>query len=128
MKFLSLLDGFFFINLCLLASATLYSEVSNGNRSITVSISTAVTFAVFCSTVLYHAMKIIRMFCAKKGLLATSNMAIEQPLVERDSNFGSSDSEDSDNALLKFIDVERELPDVTLKHRPTTTTINIDTY
>ena len=128
LKFLSLLDGFFFVNLCLLASATLYSEVSNGNRSITVSISTAVTFAVFCSIVLWHMMKTIRMFCAKKGLLATSNTTIERPLLERDRHFGSSDSEDSGDALLNFIDVERELPDVTLKHRPTTTTINIDTY
>ena len=37
MKFISLLDVFFFINLCLLASATFYSEVSNGNKHVIVS-------------------------------------------------------------------------------------------
>ena len=47
LNFVSLLDGYFFIDLCLLASATFYSEVSNGNKYVSVSISTGATFAMF---------------------------------------------------------------------------------
>ena len=63
----------------------------------------------------------------KIGLLCTNkrNINFEQLLVERDGHSISSDSEDSDDALLNFLDVERELPDVTVTHRHSTT-INKD--
>ena len=98
-------------------------RVNNGNKRVSVSISTGSTFAVFCLIVLCHVIKKIRSRCANKR-----NVNIEQLLFERDEYFGSSDSEDSDDALLKFMDVERELPDVIIKHHPTTTTVNLDTY
>ena len=66
MKFLSLLDVFFFINLCLLASATFYSEVSNENKHVSVSISTGVTFAMFCLIILCHVIKKIWLLCTNK--------------------------------------------------------------
>ena len=127
LKFLSLLDAFFFINLCLLASATLYNEVTNGNMHVSVSISTGVTFALFCLIVLCHVIKKIRLVCLNKR-----NINFEQHLLERDGHSSSSGSEDSDDALLNFLDVERELPDVTVTHRHThchtNTSINHDTY
>ena len=110
MRFLSLLDGFFLVNLGLLVSATFYSEVSDGNKHVSVSISTGATFAVFCLIILCHVIKKIR--------LLYGNKIFEQPLL---GHAGSNNSENSDDALLEFIDEERELLDVT------TATINLDT-
>ena len=123
MKFLTLLDVFFFINLCLLASATFYSEVSNENKHVSVSISTGATFAMFCLIILCHVIKKIWLLCTNKR-----NINFEQHLLERDGHSSSSGSEDSDDALLNFLDVERELPDVTVTHRHSTTNTNKDTY
>ena len=122
MKFLTLLDVFFFINLCLLASATFYSEVSNENKHVSVSISTGATFAMFCLIILCHVIKKIWLLCTNKR-----NINFEQLLLERDGHSSSSGSEDSDDALLNFLDVERELPDVTVTHRHSTTNTNKDT-
>ena len=94
---------------------------------VSVSISTGVTFALFCLIVLCHVIKKIRLVCLNKR-----NINFEQHLLERDGHSSSSGSEDSDDALLNFLDVERELPDVTVTHRHThchtNTSINHDTY
>ena len=54
---LSALDGFFLVNLVLLASVTLYNKSSNGSQKITVYISVGSAFAVFCLILLYHFLK-----------------------------------------------------------------------
>ena len=123
LNFVSLLDGYFFINLCLLASATFYSEVSNGNKYVNVSISTGATFAMFCLIILCHVIKKIRLVCLNKR-----NSNFEQLLVEINGHSSSSGSEDSDDALLNFLDVERELHNVTITPRHSTANINKDTY
>ena len=123
LNFVSLLDGYFFINLCLLVSATFYSEVTNGNKHVSVSISTGATFAMLCLIILCHVIKKIRLVCLNKR-----NTNFEQPLVEGDGHSSSSGSEDSDDALLNFLDVERELPDVTVTHCHSSTNTNKDTY
>ena len=102
MKFLSLLDVFFFVNLCLLASATLYSEIHNGNKHVSVSISNGATFAMFCLIILCHVIKKIR--------LIRASVNFEQSLLEGHGRSSSSDSEDTDDTLLNSLDVEHELP------------------
>ena len=102
MRFLSLLDVFFFVNLGVLASTTFYSEVSNGIKYVSVNISTAATFAMFCLIVFCHVIKKIRMLSVNRRV-----PNCEQPLLERDGHVGSSDSEDSDHAFLQVIDMER---------------------
>ena len=119
-RFISLLDTFFLINLVILASATLYCEVSAGNNIISVSFSVGAAFAVFSLTLLYH--------CFKKltSCYTNRNQHSERPLLAGDDH--RNESEDSDDAMLYYIDAGRGTHTLTQCAAVNSYRHNIDTY
>ena len=88
---ITVLDGFFFLNLGFLASLTLFNKLfSAGSQYATIFVSTGSTFAIFCITLLYHCSRRIKAVAAKT----------QQPPLNHDH-------EDSDDEMLNAIDINR---------------------
>ena len=88
---ITVLDGFFFLNLGFLASLTLFNKLfSAGSQYATIFVSTGSTFAIFCITLLYHCSRRIKAVAAKT----------QQPPLNHDH-------EDSADEMLNAIDTNR---------------------
>ncbi len=94
-----ILDGFFLLNLGVLASVTLFNKFSTDyNQSATIYISIGSTFVVFCVILIFHCIRRI-----KKWLVARQKT---QPLL---NVFNKANGEDnSDEDMLDVIDIKRE--------------------
>ena len=91
---LSVLDSFFFVNLIILSSVTLFNNLSSGgSQYAAIFVSTGSAFAAFCAILLYHC------FMRLKTLL----------VITHSKFIGTADQEDSDDDdLLDVIDEKRE--------------------
>ena len=118
--FITLLDTFFLINLVIVASATLYCEVSGGNSNISASISVGATFVVFSLTLLYHCLKKLT------SCYTHRNQRLERPLL--DGNDHCNRAINSDDAMLYYIDAGRGTNALTQCAADNSYGRNLDTY